>query len=139
MFLKLLKGEKEKEAFLELAHLLIPMDERFTEEEKKMLDEFKWELNYSGKFSPYKIEKLEELDNILRILMNNSKRLLMGLLIELIALAKVNGIYSVEERRFLKYVADFWGIKDKLEDLECWVDKYFALLKELEELLSREE
>ena len=139
MFLKFLEKENEKEAFLELAYLLIPMDGQFTNKEKKLLDEFKWELNFHKDFRPSIIESPEQLDKYLDILENNKKNLLAGLLIELIALAKVNQVYSSGEQKFIKHIAKHWELEKKLKDLEAWVDKYFLLLHELEKILSAEE
>jgi hypothetical protein len=139
MFLRFLEKEEEKEAFLELAHLLIPMDEKFTEEEKRMLEEFKWELRLNKEFTPYEIKDWSEMEGFLGLLSRNNKRLLAGLLIELIALAKSNNIYSEKEQEFLNYVAEYWGVSEKLKEFEKWVDEYFKLLKDLERVLSTED
>ena len=136
MFLKHLNTDEEKIAFLELAHALIPLDNQFSEFEKNLINDFKFEMSFDKDFEPWNIKNIEDINPFLDVLKNREKEVLIGLLIELVALAKINMEYSEKEMEFINYIANYWNLKEKLPYIEDWVEQYLNLIRDLNYIFS---
>ncbi len=130
MFLNNL-SETEKKAFLTLAKEFILVDGVLSPEEEELVRIMKAEMGISEGF-PEGEKSHQELFSLF-----NSRKSRISALIEMEGLGYANMEYHVQEKEFIKEMAETFGITaDELDTIDEWVVRQVALLYEAHELWS---
>jgi hypothetical protein len=124
MFLSTLT-QKQKEAFLCLAHNVVVSDGDLTVGEELMMDEMRREMNMVPDFVAHYLE----LDGIEEVFSTRKAR--TTVMISLIRLGYADGAFEVEEQSFLKVLSNAFDISDSdFALIDNWVKRLIALEKE---------
>lgn len=122
MFLEEL-NKNESLAFISLVEELAKVDKVFAKEEKKIIKEYKEELNISD-------EELKEMsmDEIVSELEGSSKRIKLIIYFELVGLSLADGKYDERESDFLDEIAEKFNVT---RDKKIAIANYFYNFKEI--------
>lgn len=128
-------NDKEKEKFLELAHLAIQVDGQIKESELNMFDMFKREM---GK-TEY-IIKHENLDSLVMFFDMQTKKSKKIVLFELAGALLSDDEYDEAEEKWFIDIGKKWGFRDsELKKIVRWVEDFNDLLKEGLNFIERKE
>ena len=128
MFLNNL-SETEKKAFLTLAKEFILVDGKLSPEEEDLVKIMKAEMGIDAGFPAGEKSRIELFS------LFSSKKSRISALIEMEGLGYANMEYHIQEKEFIKEMADSFGIStDELDTIDEWVVRQVALLYEAHEL-----
>lgn len=124
MFLSLLT-QKQKEAFLCLAHNVVVSDGDLTVGEELMMEDMRREMNMDSDFIPHYIDMVG-MEDIFQ-----SRKARTTVMIALIRLGYADGAFEVEEQSLLKVLCKAFDISDSdFALIDNWVKRLIALEKE---------
>jgi hypothetical protein len=127
MFLHYL-SEPEKKAFLTLAKEFILVDGELSKEEEELVAVMKAEMGIQDGYPEGKISRQELFK------MFNGKKSQIAAIIEMQGLGYANMEYHVQEKAFVKEMADSFGLdEEELNSIDDWVVRQVALLYEANE------
>jgi len=130
MFLNNL-SEIEKKAFLTLAKEFILVDGVFSPEEEGLVRIMKEEMGIDEGF-PEGEKTRKELFNLFA-----SRKSRISAIMEMEGLGYANMEYHIQEKAFIKEMADAFGLsQNELDSIDEWVIRQVALLYEAHELLD---
>jgi tellurite resistance protein len=117
--------DKQKEAFICLAHDVVVSDGELSAGERWMMDDLKREIGLSSGFEPHYMP----IDGIGEIF--DTKRARVATIIALIRLGYADGAFEIEEQLLLKEIcATFEITESDFSIIENWVRRLIALEKE---------
>jgi len=122
----------QKNQFAILANQLIYSDKKLHKNEKELMSLIFEEINLksSQKVSMKILPKVLKPEKYFKTRYDR-----IYLLIELVALAYADNLYSKEEKLFISDLGIMLGIKPKsLKKIEIWVKKYNQLIKEIKKI-----
>jgi tellurite resistance protein len=116
---------KQKEAFICLAHDVVVSDGELSAGERWMMDDLKREIGLSSEFEPHYMP----VDGIGEIF--DTKRARVATIIALIRLGYADGAFEIEEQLLLKEICAVFEITESdFSIIENWVRRLIALEKE---------
>lgn len=122
----------QKKQFVMLAHRLIYSDKKLHKKEKEIMSLIYEEINLKSS-NNVSMEILPKVLKPEKYFKTQNDRIY--LLIELVALAYADNLYSKEEKLFISDLGIMLGIKPKsLNKIEIWVNKYNQLIKEIKKI-----
>lgn len=124
MFLHAL-DQRQREAFLCLAHDIVVSDGELDDGEQQMMDELKREVGLPDDFEAHYIP----IEGIEQIFCTRKSR--VAVLIALLRLSYADGAFEVEEQFLLEGVCSLFGIsRQDFNIIEQWVRKLITLEQE---------
>lgn len=131
MFLNQLT-QREKEAFLELAHIISKSNGFVDEKEKQLIRQFEQEMGLEG----YQIKGMSFEEIISTIQNDYSKKIFF---IESLATAYADGEYQKEQEDIIIRLKEEFGYSDQLyRRFKEWMEKLTRLYSEINELMTAE-
>ena len=116
---------KQKEAFICLAHDVVVSDGELSAGERWMMDDLKREIGLSSEYEPHYMP----VDGIGEIF--DTKRARVATIIALIRLGYADGAFEIEEQLLLKKICAVFEITESdFSIIENWVRRLIALEKE---------
>jgi tellurite resistance protein len=134
MFLQVLKNQ-EKEAFLELAHLVANANGVVDEREKKVIEQYDIEMGLN-----VKVEELQELtlDQIVEAFTNEESKKVAFL--EAIALAFADQIYHEEQKKMINELREAFGFSQEYyQEVKQWIIDFNKIYAKGTSLVSDKE
>jgi len=117
--------DKQKEAFICLAHDVVVSDGELSAGERWMMDDLKREIGLSSEFEPHYMP----IDGIGEIF--DTKRARVATIIALIRLGYADGAFEIEEQLLLKEICSTFDITESdFSIIENWVRRLIALENE---------
>lgn len=122
-------NSKQQSVLLSLAKEIIAADKNLTDSEAIILDELKSQVNLD-------VEEMNvDLTNISSLFKTGREK--YSLLLELLGIAHADSEYHLDEKDLVSSYAKYLDVSSEtLNELENWVEKQFALSKEIEVLLG---
>jgi len=128
MFLKDL-NEEEKRNFLKLAVFIAKSDEDFAEDEKNMIEEYKYEMNLD--YDPEADDPLIDLNSLIENFNNSDEQTIKKIFIELNGLALVDANFDKSEKEiFYQFMKKHNLSEEYLKLVQDWLVKLNALYAE---------
>lgn len=116
---------KQKEAFICLAHNVVVSDGELSPGEQLMMNELKREIGLSSEFEPHYMP----IDGMGEIF--NTKGVRVATIIALIRLSYADGAFEIEEQLLLKEICETFEVTEPdFTIIENWVRRLIALEKE---------
>jgi tellurite resistance protein len=123
MFLRKLL-ETEKQAFLCLANLVMKADGVVDEREMEIINSLREEMN-----TPNLLSNLTEAESY-KVLASSKMPVKRAVYMELLAIAKADGVFDPSEEKYIKNVLTQLGLSEVFaKNVQKWLDAYFKLLE----------
>lgn len=118
-------NDRQKEAFICLAHNVVVSDGELTPGEQLMMDQLKREIGLANDFEPHYIP----VNGIEKIF--NTRKSRVATIIAMIRLGYADGAFEIEEQFLLKDICKAFEVSDNdFILIENWVRRLIALEKE---------
>lgn len=128
MFLSAL-NEEEKRNFLRLAVFIAKSDEEYAEEEKKMIEAYKYEMNLD--FDPDSNDSSIDVNSLIESFNDSDEQTIKKIFIELIGLVLADEKFVKSEKEILQQFMEKYSLSEEyLKQVQDWIVKLNALYAE---------
>jgi len=128
MFLKAL-NEEEKRNFLKLAFFIAKSDEDYAEDEKIMIEEYKYEMNLD--FDPESDDSLTDVSSLIESFSGSDKQTIKKIFIELNGLVLADEKFVISEKEILQQFMEKYNLSEEhLKQTQDWIMRLNSLYVE---------